>query len=203
MTSKMKVIGLAIILVGLLCSCKTPLVPGITEIRINNIYAEYFSLGEAYLKIGNYEKAAEFFEKAAGSKEHRVGALYNAARCYAFAEKWDESFKIYDMLQKADPENRILRENRAYILFRKGEIKKSKELYSSMVAENPDDKKLLQNYINVLAEMKDFTESEGQIEVYKSRFGEDEEITKIAADVKIAKEGPPKVEEEASTEPAS
>lgn len=191
MTFKMKVAAsLAIILGVLLFSCKTPIIPGITEITINNIYAEYFILGDAYNKLGEYEKAAEFYEKAAGSKEHRVGALYNAARCYAFCEKWDESFKLYDILQEADPENRILSENRAYLLYRKGDIQKSKELYSSMVAQYPDDKKLLQNYINVLAEMKDFTESENQIEVYKTRFGEDEEITKIAGDVKTAKEGP-------------
>ena len=95
MTMKKSIVVSCVILffLPLFFSCGTanPLnglrVPGERQILIKNISSEYFNIAEGYMDLKKYDKAAEYYKLAMGSKELKASACYKLARCYALSKK--------------------------------------------------------------------------------------------------------------------
>ena len=88
----------AAILLFFSASCKTTrfIIPGEKKVAVDNIFVEYYNLGEEYFKLKNYTKAAEYYIKASSNKDIHNAACFKAARSYALAKDWSKATGIYE-----------------------------------------------------------------------------------------------------------
>ena len=132
-------------------------VPGQNEKKKNNIYVEYYTIGDTYFKLEDYKKAAENYELAMRKKEQYWAAYYKLAKCYVFSSDWDNALPMYKTILKRDPENSSLKASLAYIYSMKGDFKNSVSVYEELLKEQPDNQQFLENYLAVLiADNKQF-----------------------------------------------
>lgn len=145
----------ALALTVLLTSCaSTNLsvpVPGQGAIKIRNIYAEYYTLGESYFKLEDYKKAAEYYELAMRKKEQYWAAYYKLAKCYVFTSDWNNALPMYKKILERDPENASLEASLAYIYSMKGEFQNSIQIYEELLLQQPHNQDYLENYLAVMA----------------------------------------------------
>ena len=126
-------------------------VPGQGAVKTNNIYAEYYNLGESYFKLEDYKKAAEYYELAMKKKEQYWAACYKLAKCYAFTSDWNNAITMYKKILKRDPENASLKASVAYIYSMQGDFKNSILIYEELLQVQPKNQEYLENYLAVLA----------------------------------------------------
>lgn len=126
-------------------------VPGQGAVKTNNIYAEYYNLGESYFKLEDYKKAAEYYELAMKKKEQYWAACYKLAKCYAFTSDWNNALTMYKKILKRDPENASLKASVAYIYSMQGDFKNSISIYEELLQVQPKNQEYLENYLAVLA----------------------------------------------------
>ena len=126
-------------------------VPGQGAVKTNNIYAEYYNLGESYFKLEDYKKAAEYYELAMKKKEQYWAACYKLAKCYAFTSDWNNALTMYKKILKRDPENASLKASVAYIYSMQGDFKNSILIYEELLQVQPKSQEYLENYLAVLA----------------------------------------------------
>jgi Putative Zn-dependent protease, contains TPR repeats len=154
-------------------------VPGETQIKLDNITAEYFSIAKGYQDIKNYTKAAEFYKKALASKKLHDSAYYEMGRCYALAKDWNNAELVFSDLQKKDPDNTTIAVSLAYIKAMSGNVSEAVQMYASLVQKNPTDVSLLKNYIAVLMAKGNYEEAEKQYFVLKKKFPDEKSIPDI------------------------
>ena len=133
----------------LLVSCATnnisvP-VPGQGQIKTQNIYAEYYTLGDSYFKLEDYKKASEYYELAMKKKEQYWAAYYKLAKCYVYQSKWGDAQTAYETMLKRDPDNNSIKSSIAYIYAMTGNTDKSLEMYSGLIANTTLSVKALSN----------------------------------------------------------
>jgi len=71
-------------------SCHTAIhvpVPGESQVKINNIYTEYYNIADSYMELEKYDKAIEFYSIALKNKTLFWSAYYKMGRAYALAKK--------------------------------------------------------------------------------------------------------------------
>ena len=126
-------------------------VPGQGEAKKNNIYVEYYNLGETYYKLEDYNKAAEYYELALKKKSQYWASYYKLARCYVFSSKWNDALPMYKKLLSRDPDNSSLKASIAYIYSMQGDFKNSSIVYEELLQVQPANQDYLENYLAVLA----------------------------------------------------
>ena len=126
-------------------------VPGQGEVKRNNIYVEYYNLGETYYKLEDYKKAGEYYELAMNKKDQYWAAYYKLAKCYVYTSDWNNALPMYKKLLSRDPENASLKASLAYIYSMKGDFKNSVEIYEELLQAQPNNQEYLENYLAVLA----------------------------------------------------
>ena len=143
---------LAVLFVFLSCeSSKVSVpVPGQGAVKANNIYAEYFLLGDSYYKLEDYKKAAEYYELAMGKKDQYWAAYYKLAKCYVYSSDWNNALPMYKKILERDPENASLKASLAYIYSMQGDFKNSAIVYEQLLETQPKNQEYLENYLAVL-----------------------------------------------------
>ena len=126
-------------------------VPGQGVVKTQNIYAEYYMLGESYYKLEDYKKAAEYYELAMRKKDQYWAAYYKLAKCYVFTSDWNNALPMYKTILERDPENSSLKASLAYIYSMKSDFKKSISIYEELLAVQPKNQEYLENYLAVMA----------------------------------------------------
>lgn len=173
-----------------LCGCETTriYVPGEKKVVIENIYGEYYAIADEYFKLKKYQKAAEFYTKAASSEALHNAAFFNAARSFALAQKWDEAKKIYLEIEAADGGNLEVKQGLAYIYAMSGEFEKSEALYESLVEANPDVSEILVNYTVLLLTQEKYVQAESRLAQIKEKFPDEQKIKSIQEKIDAWKE---------------
>ncbi len=157
-------------------------VPGQGDAKINNIYVEYYNLGESYYKLEDYKKAAEYYELAMKKKEQYWAAYYKLAKCYVFISDWNNALPMYKKILERDSENASLKASLAYIYSMQGNFKNAKMVYLELLQEQPNNLDYLENYLAVLLadekKLKKEKESfDKYFEILKTEYPESKNIT--------------------------
>ena len=138
-------------------------VPGQNAKKTNNIYAEYYTIGDTYFKLEDYKKAAEYYELAMKKKDQYWAAYYKLAKCYVFSSDWNNALPMYKKILERDPENQSLKASLAYIYSMRGDFNKSVLIYEELLNEQADNQDFLENYLAVLiADNKKFEKKNAQ-----------------------------------------
>lgn len=139
-------------------SCKTSsvMVPGEKNLRVQQMYSEYYSIAEEYVKLENYSKAIEFYEVAMKDKSLYDAAYYKIGQCYAKNKQYDKAYTVFDTILRKDPENKSLKNTLAYLTAMNGNVEQAAELYKQILASDPDNAEALVNYVSVLIILKDY-----------------------------------------------
>lgn len=126
-------------------------VPGQGSVKTRNIYVEYYMLGDAYFKLEDYKKAAEYYELAMRKKDQYWAAYYKLAKCYVFSSDWTNALPMYKRILERDPENASIKAGIAYIYSMQGDFKHSISIYEELLEAQPKNQEYLENYLAVMA----------------------------------------------------
>lgn len=161
-------------------SCKSSgnLIPGFKQLQIQNLYAEYMSVADAYFEVEKYDKAAEFYKKAGGSKDFYWNAQYKLAKTYAYLSKWQEALNIYELLLERDPQNLALKSSVAYLKAMSGDISGAEEIYVSLMEEQGENSEHLENLFILLLNAGRYDEAELRLDELSKKFPDNANLKK-------------------------
>lgn len=108
-------------------------------------------LGDAYFKLEDYKKAAEYYELAMRKKDQYWAAYYKLAKCYVFSSDWTNALPMYKRILERDPENASIKAGIAYIYSMQGDFKHSISIYEELLDAQPKNQEYLENYLAVMA----------------------------------------------------
>ncbi len=176
---------LTIALVFFLFSCNSTgisvPVPGQGDVKVKNIYAEYYNLGESYYKLEDYKTAAEYYELAMKKKEQYWASYYKLAKCYVFTSDWNNALPMYKKILERDNENASIKASVAYIYSMQGNYKQAKKIYEELLEEQPKNQDFLENYLAVLLSNEKRFKKDSELflqtfDVLKTEYPEDRYI---------------------------
>lgn len=169
-------------------SCKTTkfIIPGEKKVAIDNIFIEYYNLGEEYFKLKNYKKAAEYYIKASSNKDIHNAACFKAGRSYALAKEWTSAGQVYEEILKKDKGNVSAKESLAYVYAMSNDFERSERLYTELVTSNPNSAEVLVNYTIVLVTLEKYKDAAEQLATLKEKFPDEEKIKTLEEKVSAA-----------------
>lgn len=167
----------------------------------------YFEIAQAYSDVTKYDKAAEFFQKAAKDPGHKNAAEYNLARVYGLQGDWKKARPILERQYAESPGNVLILKAYAYSLASTGKYDRAVEMYRKLYdgdKENPDS---ALSYARILVFTKRYDEAQTLIEELKVAFAETNEkkvLDELEEKIKKAKETPEKADSaDSAAEPAA
>jgi Tfp pilus assembly protein PilF len=108
-----------------------------TDINSRELAEEYFNLGNAFFRLGDYESSFEYYTRAVELSDEVPAAGFNLARLHERRGDFDLALEVLDQLLLADPTNGLYRETRAYVLFRGGQEAVARGEYALLLEEYP------------------------------------------------------------------
>lgn len=162
------------------CASNSLRVPGETRIILKNLAVEYNNIGDGYMGIKNYAKAAEYYEKAMRDKDLYLSVYYKLARAYALGKNYDKAVDSYNYLLSLDESNATLRSSLAYIYAMKGDYDEAIKRYKALLDENPYDQALLENYTSLLINIGRAEDAEPYYYLIKEKFPDSSQLSTFA-----------------------
>ncbi len=126
-------LALLLCLVLILVSC-------VTTGSIEEISSEYYNIGNAYFKLGEYAKAVKYYEKAYRLNPRLSESRYNLSLAYMKIGKFSNAEKILTELLEKDPKNVKVLNALAYDYYLKGDDAKSLEMFGRILKEYPESR---------------------------------------------------------------
>ena len=160
----------------------------------------YFEIAQAYTEVSKYDKAAEFYLKAAKDPAHKNAAEYNLARVYGLQGDWGKAKNILERQYKEAPGNVLIAKAYAYSLAATGDEARACEMYKKLYDEDSENPEAALNYARILVLSKRYDEALSFIAELKTRFTESTEnkaFAELEEKIKKAQEEPEKQEKEA------
>lgn len=164
----------------------------------------YFEIAEAYTEVSKYDKAEEFYLKAAKDPAHKNAAEYNLARVYGLQGEWTKAKSIIERQYKEAPGNILILKAYSYSLAATGDEERACAMYKKLYDEDSENPESALNYARILILSKRYDEATALIEELKTRFTESTEtrvLAELEEKIKKAQEEPDKQEKEAQEEP--
>jgi len=164
----------------------------------------YFEIAEAYTEVSMYDKAEEFYLKAAKDPAHKNAAEYNLARVYGLQGEWTKAKPILERQYKEAPGNILILKAYSYSLAATGDEERACAMYKKLYDEDSENPESALNYARILILSKRYDEATALIEELKTRFTESTEtrvLAELEEKIKKAQEEPDKQEKEAQEEP--
>ena len=155
----------------------------------------YFEIAQAYTEISKYDKAAEFYLKAAKDPAHKNAAEYNLARVYGLQGDWEKAKNIFERQYKEAPGNVLIAKAYAYSLAATGDEARACEMYKKLYDEDSENPEAVLNYARILILSKRYNQALSFIEEMKTRFTESTEnkaFAELEEKIKKAQEEPNK-----------
>ena len=158
-----------------------------------------FDIAQAYTDVSKYDKAAEFYRKAAKDPAHKNAAEYNLARVYGLQGDWAKARPILERQYQEAPGNLLILKAYAYSLAATGDEERACVMYKKLAdedAENPDS---AINYGRILVLAKKYDEATALLTELKTRFtetAEKKQLDDLEEKIKKAQEPPEKPEDE-------
>ena len=159
----------------------------------------YFEIAQAYTEISKYDKAAEFYLKAAKDPAHKNAAEYNLARVYGLQGDWGKAKNILERQYKDAPGNVLIAKAYSYSLAATGDEARACEMYKKLYDEDSENPEAALNYARILILSKRYDQALSFIEEMKTRFTESTEnkaFAELEEKIKKAQEEPKKQEKE-------
>ena len=159
----------------------------------------YFEIAQAYTEVSKYDKAAEFYLKAAKDPAHKNAAEYNLARVYGLQGDWGKAKNILERQYKEAPGNVLIAKAYAYSLAATGDEARACEMYKKLYDEDSENPEAALNYTRILILSKRYDQALSFIEEMKTRFTESTEnkaFAELEEKIKKAQEEPEKQEKE-------
>ena len=155
----------------------------------------YFEIAQAYTEVSKYDKAAEFYLKAAKDPAHKNAAEYNLARVYGLQGDWGKAKNILERQYKDAPSNVLIAKAYAYSLAATGDEARACEMYKKLYDEDSENPEAALNYARILILSKRYDQALSFIEEMKPRFTESTEnraFAELEEKIKKAQEEPEK-----------
>ena len=159
----------------------------------------YFEIAQAYTEVSKYDKAAEFYLKAAKDPAHKNAAEYNLARVYGLQGDWGKAKNILERQYKDAPGNVLIAKAYSYSLAATGDEARACEMYKKLYDEDSENPEAALNYTRILILSKRYDQALSFIEEMKIRFTESTEnkaFAELEEKIKKAQEEPEKQEKE-------
>ena len=160
----------------------------------------YFEIAQAYTEVSKYDKAAEFYLKAARDPAHKNAAEFNLARVYGLQGSWSKAKPILERQYKEAPGNVLIAKAYSYSLAATGDEARACEMYKKLYDEDSENPEAALNYARILVLSKRYDEALSFIAELKTRFTESTEnkaFAELEEKIKKAQEEPEKQEKEA------
>lgn len=160
---------------------------------------DYFEIAQAYTEVSKYDKAAEFYLKAAKDPAHKNAAEYNLARVYGLQGSWNKAKPILERQYKEAPGNMLILKAYAYSLAATGDESRACEMYKKLYDEDSENPEAALNYARILILSKRYDQALSFIEEMKTRFTESSEnkaFAELEENIKKAQEEPEKQKKE-------
>jgi hypothetical protein len=155
----------------------------------------YFEIAQAYTEVSKYDKAAEFYLKAAKDPAHKNAAEFNLARVYGLQGSWSKAKPILERQYKEAPGNVLIAKAYSYSLAATGDEARACEMYKKLYDEDSENPEAALNYARILVLSKRYDEALSFIAELKTRFTESTEnkaIAEVEEKIKKAQEEPNK-----------
>ena len=155
----------------------------------------YFEIAQDYTEISKYDKAAEFYLKAAKDPAHKNAAEYNLARVYGLQGDWEKAKNIFERQYKEAPGNVLIAKAYAYSLAATGDEARACEMYKKLYDEDSENPEAVLNYARILILSKRYDQALSFIEEMKTRFTESSEnkaFAELEENIKKAQKEPNK-----------
>ena len=155
----------------------------------------YFEIAQAYTEVSKYDKAAEFYLKAAKDPAHKNAAEFNLARVYGLQGSWSKAKPILERQYKEAPGNVLIAKAYSYSLAATGDEARACEMYKKLYDEDSENPEAALNYARILVLSKRYDEALSFIAELKTRFTESTEnkaIAELEEKIKKAQEEPNK-----------
>ena len=155
----------------------------------------YFEIAQAYTEVSKYDKAAEFYLKAARDPAHKNAAEFNLARVYGLQGSWSKAKPILERQYKEAPGNVLIAKAYSYSLAATGDEARACEMYKKLYDEDSENPEAALNYARILVLSKRYDEALSFIAELKTRFTESTEnkaIAELEEKIKKAQEEPNK-----------
>ena len=159
----------------------------------------YFEIAQAYTEVSKYDKAVEFYLKAAKDPAHKNAAEYNLARVYGLQGDWGKAKNILERQYKDAPGNVLILKAYSYSLAATGDESRACEMYKKLYDEDSENPDAALNYARILILSKRYDEATAFITELKTRFTESSEnkaLAELEEKIKKAQEEPKKQENE-------
>ena len=159
----------------------------------------YFEIAQAYTEVSKYDKAAEFYLKAAKDPAHKNAAEYNLARVYGLQGSWNKAKPILERQYKEAPGNMLILKAYSYSLAATGDEARACEMYKKLYDEDSETPEAALNYARILILSKRYDQALSFIEEMKTRFTESSEnkaFAELEENIKKAQEEPEKQKKE-------
>lgn len=164
----------------------------------------YFEIAQAYTEVSKYDKAADFYLKAAKDPAHKNAAEYNLARVYGLQGEWTKAKLILERQYKEAPGNILILKAYSYSLAAIGDEARACAMYKKLYDEDSENPESALNYARILILAKRYDEATSLIEELKTRFTEGTEtraLAELEEKIKKAQEESDKQGKEAQEEP--
>ncbi|MGP1576871.1 MAG: tetratricopeptide repeat protein [Treponema sp.] len=136
---------------------------------------DYFELGQAFAEVSKYEKAIEYYQKAAADPAHKNAAEYNLARVYTLQNDWGNALKLLEKQYKTAPDNSMICNAFAYTLAASGNAERAANLYKAIYDKDKYNPEAAFNYVRILIAAKKYQEGLTFLESIKTDFPENTE----------------------------
>ena len=155
----------------------------------------YFEIAQAYTEVSNYDKATEFYLKAAKDPAHKNAAEFNLARVYGLQGDWGKAKSILERQYKAAPGNVLIAKAYAYSLAATGNEAYACEMYKKLYDEDSENPEAALNYARILILSKRYDEATSFITELKPRLTESADnkaLAELEEKIEKAREKPEK-----------
>ena len=155
----------------------------------------YFEIAQAYTEVSNYDKATEFYLKAAKDPAHKNAAEFNLARVYGLQGDWGKAKSILERQYKAAPGNVLIAKAYAYSLAATGNEAYACEMYKKLYDEDSENPEAALNYARILILSKRYDEATSFITELKPRLTESADnkaLAELEEKIEKAREEPEK-----------
>ena len=153
----------------------------------------YFEIAQAYADVSKYDKAEEFYLKAAKDPAHKNAAEYNLARVYGLQGEWEKAKSILARQHTEAPGNVLILKAYAYSLAATGDGARASEMYKKLYDDDAENPEAALNYARILILSKRYDEARSFIEEVKTRFTENADakaLAELEEKIKKAQEEP-------------
>ena len=155
----------------------------------------YFEIAQAYTEVSNYDKATEFYLRAAKDPAHKNAAEFNLARVYGLQGDWGKAKSILERQYKAAPGNVLIAKAYAYSLAATGNEAYACEMYKKLYDEDSENPEAALNYARILILSKRYDEATSFITELKPRLTESADnkaLAELEEKIEKAREKPEK-----------